>query len=153
MFARKDIDVTVFRVALIATATAVTAIGIASTAHADPEYQLFQDASGNIKCETTISYKGDPYANCTVRNAAYTVPADKCDFAGPANAQFGLTQGSTPSLSCVVASGDYQWPTIDFGQTRSVGTVTCDNEPQGMTCTDAGTGHFFRISTDSYNFG
>ena len=34
----------------------------------------------------------------------------------------------SPGLSYVAGSGDYQWPTLDFGLTRSVGTITCDSE-------------------------
>jgi len=26
-------------------------------------------------------------------------------------------------------------------------------EPTGMTCTDSGTGHFFRVSRESYQLG
>ncbi len=139
--------------ALMAAATAVPAIGLAATAHAEPDYQQFTSPSGNVKCELTVSYMGDPYANCVVRDSAYAVPADKCDFSGSVNPQFGLSQGGTPSLSCVVASDHTGAPTLDFGQTRSVGTVTCDSEPAGMTCTDTGTGRFFRISPDSYDLG
>jgi hypothetical protein len=141
-----------FKLVLMATATAVTAIGVAATAHAEPESQFFQDPSGNVKCEMALSYKGDPYANCTVRHSAYAVPADACDFSGSAP-QFGLTQGHAPNLSCVLEFGEYQWPTLDFGQTRSVGTITCDSELAGVTCTDSGTGRYFRISTDSYDLG
>ena len=136
------------------TAAAITAagIGLAATAHADPEYLQFTSPPGNVKCEMTISYKGDPYANCVVRHAAYAVPADSCDFTGSADPQLGLTQGDTPTLSCVVGSGDSPGEfTLDFGQTRSVGTITCDSEEFGVTCTDAGTGHYFRASTGSYD--
>jgi len=31
--------------------------------------------------------------------------------------------------------------------------MTCDSEPSGMTCTDSSTGHFFRISRESYQLG
>ncbi len=140
------------KIALTAAAIAATGIGLAATAHADPEYLLFTDPTGNVKCEMTISYKGNPYANCVVRHAAYAVPADICDFTGSANPQISIGQGDTPSLSCVVASdntpGEF---TLDFGQTRSVGTITCDSEDFGVTCTDAGTGHYFRASTGSYD--
>jgi hypothetical protein len=144
---------TALRLALITTTAAVSAVGLATTAHADPENQLFQSPSGDIKCELTVSYKGDPYANCTVSGAAYAVPADNCESTARLNPQFGLTQGDTPTLSCVLDFGDYQWPTLDYGQTRSVGTINCDNEAQGVTCTDSGTGRFFRVSNESYDLG
>jgi hypothetical protein len=137
---------------LTASALASVFVGLPATAHAEPDYRQFTSPSGNVKCEMTISYKGDPYANCVVRHAAYAVPADKCDFTGSADPQLGLTQGDTPTLSCVVGSGDSPGEfTLDFGQTRSVGTITCDSEEFGVTCTDAGTGHYFRASTGSYD--
>jgi hypothetical protein len=138
---------------MMATATAVTAIGLAATAHADPEYHSFQSPSGNVKCEMTINYKGTPYANCVVHDSAFVVPADKCDMSGAVNPQIGLGQGQTPTLSCVAASGEPVEPTLDFGQTQSIGTITCDSEPAGLTCTDTGTGHFVRASRDSYDLG
>ena len=143
---------TLTKIALAAAAIAATGVGLSVTAHADPGYLLYTDPSGNVKCEMTISYKGDPYANCVVRHAAYAVPADNCDFSGSADPQLGLTQGDTPTLSCVVGSGDSPGEfTLDFGQTRSVGTITCDSEEFSVTCTDAGTGHYFRASTGSYD--
>jgi hypothetical protein len=44
-------------------------------------------------------------------------------------------------------------PTLDYGQTRSVGTITCDVELSGVTCADSSTGHFFRLSRESYELG
>lgn len=146
---------TLRKIALTAAAIAATGVGLSATVRADPEYLLFTDPSGNVKCEMTISYKGDPYANGVVRHAAYAVLADKCDFAGPVNPQLGLGQGHAPTYSCVVAS-DNNTPgefTLDLGQTRSVGTITCDSQDFGVTCTDAGTGHYIRASTGSYDLG
>jgi hypothetical protein len=47
-------------------------------------------------------------------------------------------------------SGPYAPPTLDYGQTHTIGTITCDSEPAGVTCTHSSTGHFFRLSRDSY---
>ena len=44
-------------------------------------------------------------------------------------------------------------PTLDYGQTRCLGPITCDSEPTGMTCTDTSTGHFLRVSRESYQLG
>jgi hypothetical protein len=144
--------VSTMTLALAVGAAATAILGSAATAHADPEYLLFTDPSGNVKCLMTLNYKGNPYSNCVVRHAAYAVPADKCGFTGSANPQVTIGQGDPPSLSCVVASdntpGEF---TLDVGQTRSVGTITCDSADFGVTCTDAGTGHYFRASTASYD--
>jgi hypothetical protein len=45
-------------------------------------------------------------------------------------------------------------PTLDYGQkTRSLGAISCDSEQSGVTCTDTSTGHFFQVSSDSYQVG
>jgi hypothetical protein len=35
----------------------------------------------------------------------------------------------------------------------SIGAITCDSEPSGVTCTNSSTGHFFRVSRESYELG
>jgi len=42
---------------------------------------------------------------------------------------------------------------LNYGQARSAGTITCDSEPSGMTCTDSSTGHYFRMSRESNELG
>jgi hypothetical protein len=42
---------------------------------------------------------------------------------------------------------------MDDGQARSAGTITCSSEQSAMRCTDASTGHFFRVSPESYELG
>jgi hypothetical protein len=44
-------------------------------------------------------------------------------------------------------------PTLGYGQTHTVGVMTCDSEPAGVTCTDTGALHNFRMSRDSYQLG
>jgi len=45
------------------------------------------------------------------------------------------------------------WPTLNYGQTRSLGVISCDSEASGITCTNANNGHFFRVSRESYDVG
>ena len=44
---------------------------------------------------------------------------------------------------------------LDYGQTRTAGAITCSSapEPAGITCTNADSGHFFRVSQASYQIG
>jgi hypothetical protein len=42
---------------------------------------------------------------------------------------------------------------LGYGQTRSLGAITCDSETSGITCTDTSSGQFFRVSRDSYQLG
>ena len=44
-------------------------------------------------------------------------------------------------------------PTLAYGQTHTVGTITCASGPSGVTCTDSSTGHFFQVSREAYTLG
>jgi hypothetical protein len=50
-------------------------------------------------------------------------------------------------------SAPYAAGPLAYGQTHTVDTITCDSEPSGVTCTDTSTGHFFRVSGESYQLG
>ena len=143
----------IMKLGLIVTATAAASTALPAIAHADPDYQLFQSPSGNIHCELTINYKGTPYANCTIQQSSYA--GQLCQEPGLVIPQFGVGQGGPAHMpGCVGTNGG--WPalgTLDYGQTRSVGPITCASEPSGVTCTDTSTGHFFRVSRDSYELG
>jgi hypothetical protein len=150
----------VTRLVLIGAATVAAAIAIPAKARADPDYsdsQFFQSPSGNIHCEMGYDQKLDPGAVCTIAHSTY---AEQCQSAGlivwP---QFGLWQGgsalSPKDMSCVVGDNKApKYPTLDYGQkTRSFGAINCDSEQSGVTCTDSTTGHFFRVSQESYQLG
>lgn len=144
--------ITTTKLALIATATVAVTIGLAGTAHADDEID-FQSPSGDVVCAMAPSHGTGDYGKgrvlCQVLNHTYPQPPlPGCPVAGR---EYDLREGAPASLGCqggmIVASLP---PKIDYGQTRSVGTITCDVEPSGVTCTDSSTGHFLRLSRDSY---
>jgi hypothetical protein len=140
---------------LVLTATAAVAVTIAppTIAHADPGTLFFQSPSGNIHCDLGRGMDGNAGVECEVENATYEVPPGPCQLRGPFASQFLLGQGDTrPDVGCVPTSNP-PWQTLDYGQTRLLGPITCDSEPSGMTCTDSNTGHFFRVSRDSYQLG
>jgi hypothetical protein len=69
--------------------------------------------------------------------------------------RFSLPEGWPPHLDCV---GDDLIPppprqTLEYGQTESLGAITCASEPSAMRCTDTSSGRFFRVSSDSYELG
>ena len=142
------------RRAVIATATVLATIGLAGPAQADPPFYDFQSPSGNISCALTVDYKNHPYANCTVLQSAYA--EQSCQRPGLVIPQFTIGPGD-PALmpGCEGTNGGRPnaRPTLDYGQTQSLDTLTCDSEPAGMTCTDSSTGHFFRVSQESYQLG
>ena len=148
---------TITKLALIAVPTVAATIGVAGTAHAEDEID-FQSPSGDVLCAMTSGHDINDPANygkgavaCQVFRTYPQPPLPDCPVAGR---EYDLVQGTPASLGCqggaIVGSLP---PTLDYGQTRSVGTITCDVEPSGVTCTDSSTGHFLRLSRDSYQLG
>ena len=137
-------------IAALSVATAAIALPLAATAHADDTI-TFQSPSGNIRCD--IFDSPAPEALCQIGEYTYAPPpATPCDLGH----DFRLDQGKPAYLSCrysALNSGFGPWPTLDYGQRRSLGPITCDSEPSGVTCTHTSTGHFFRVSRDSYQLG
>jgi hypothetical protein len=84
-------------------------------------------------------------------------------FGRPCNFDFGglqiyVSQGKPAMLGCYEGSGNFKYPkpsqqTLEYGQQYSRGAITCESQPSGVTCTDTVTGHFFRISRESYELG
>ena len=123
-------------------------------ADADTGYQFFQSPSGNISCQLgTFLDAGISRATaaCQVGQHNFSTPPRPADCMGGWGDSVGLTQGGQPSLQCHSDTllGSSQ-PVLDYGQTRSVGPITCDSEETGITCTDSSTGHGFSLSRDGY---
>ena len=146
---RRQRAMTITKLAVIAAATVAATIGLAGTAHAEDSY-TFQSPSGNIGC--TMTAKG---ASCEIQNYTWFIPRPPDYQLGGRGNVFLLDQGGAPIAG--IWHSDHQFPdgapTLDYGQRRVVGTITCDSEPSGVTCSDGSTGHFFRVSRDSYQVG
>ncbi|MGD1171091.1 hypothetical protein [Mycobacterium seoulense] len=136
--------------AAVAVAVAIGA-GPAAVAHADP-FQQFQSPSGDITC-VMAAFRGDaPRASCGVVDPTYVMPPRPQSCMGAFGDQIDLVQGSSPAMACHTdTTRGSGLPTLPTGETRSVASLTCKGEPAAITCTDAGTGHFFRISRSSYD--
>jgi hypothetical protein len=107
---------------------------------------------------------GTAYAWCRLQNETWVEPqSGDCAQAyvpgaiGEPAAYLQLSQGNAPCLGFVMSqlffSGPYAPATLAYGETHTVGAITCASEPSGVTCTDSGSGHFFRVSRDSYQLG
>lgn len=134
--------------AMVGTATLAAAIACAPSARA--ETLNFQSPSGNIYC--TLDSLG---AACDIRQYTYQPPPPpECGQHLAWGSRFTLAAGKAGAITC---HGDtLQVPgeqTLNYGQTISAGTITCDSEMSGMKCTDSSTGHFFRVSMDSFQLG
>ena len=146
------ISTKITKLALTATAAAAAAVALAATAHAGVP-PSFQTPSGNILC-----WIADDAATCRIIDYTYAASqAEACSSPGSPNG-FWLDDGKSAVLSCGTEppgtySGLRAHTTLDYGQTRSVGVMTCASEASAVTCTDSSTGHFFRVSRDSYQLG
>lgn len=143
-------------IAVIWTATAATTLPLAATAHADV-LASFQSPSGDVGCSMRIGSDGKGGVTCEVGGHTWVIvaPTPNCGSAS-GDWEFDLDQGNPPGRGYSCAARSLVYPgvqTLDYGQTRSAGAITCDSEPTSMTCTDTGTGHFFRVSRDSYQLG
>jgi hypothetical protein len=146
---------TITKLALFAMTAVAAAIGLPAAAHADEGYD-FQSPSGNIHCKMGYAQGTDPGVVCTIAHSTYAGQRQSGLVGWP---QFGLWQGGSPSspkdMPCVVGGSKTPIsPTLDYGQkTRAFGVISCDSEQSGVTCTDSSTGHFFRVSSESYYVG
>jgi hypothetical protein len=138
-------------IAAIWMAIAAATIGLAAPAHADKGLR-FQTPSGNISCSVSADSSDRGVAVCDIGDHTWAPPSD----CGPGMSErFSLAQGDS-RVFCF--NGPLLVPgvgTLDYGQTRFFSGITCDSEPDpaGVTCTDTTTGHFFRVSRQSYDLG
>jgi hypothetical protein len=117
------------------------------------------DPVGNIACTIYADGSG---ADCEIRDHTWVAPAAThgpygraCDF------DFGgleiyVSQDKAANLGCYEGVSKFDRPSsqkLDYGHTNSRGAMTCESEPSGVTCTNTETGHFFRISRESYELG
>ena len=145
------------KLALIAMATFGVAIGLAGTATANGEFD-FRSPSGDVVCAMEVGHDPNDQANygkgavyCQVKHTYPQPPLADCPLGGR---EYDLEEGTPSALGCqggVLV--DPPPPTLGYGQTRSVGAITCDVEPSGVTCSDSSTGHFMFLSRDSYKLG
>jgi hypothetical protein len=143
--------------ALVLTAAAAVAaptIGPPATAHAD-DGGAFQSPSGNVNCliGTFAAASNHNFVYCEVADRIWEAPPQPPDCPLVWGSRFRLEQGEAAGFACYHQDLPAPQQTLDYGQRRSVGTITCDSEPSGMTCTDSSSGRFFRVSRESYEFG
>jgi hypothetical protein len=113
----------------------------------------FQSPSGNIACYLGPAATGgtDGSVGCEIGEHTYIAPPRPSTCHLGWGDRFELAQGKAPALSChgdTLRTGNLK--TLDYGETAFSGAIRCPVEPAGVTCTDTTTGHFFRISTESY---
>ena len=134
----------------VSMAFAATTIGFAATAHAENGYE-FQSPSGNIACNLS-SNDGQGFVACDIGDHTYVSPPPPPSCHGGWGDRFALAQGNSPVMACHTDTLRIPGlPTLSYGQSRSLGTITCVSEPAWMSCTDTSTGNFFHVSRESYD--
>jgi len=143
---------TITKLALIATATVAATIALPATLQAATAGS-FQSPTGNIVCLMGTGDDGKSRVDCEIADHTWLAPPRSPDCPLNWGSRFRLEQGSAAVFACYHQVLTTPEQTLDYGQTRSAGTLTCDSEPSGITCTDSSTGHFFRVSRGSYQLG
>jgi hypothetical protein len=143
----------------VCTAIAAATIAWAAGSHASPFSEHFQSPSGDISCNL-VNYPpidthslGKNFVQCDIANHSWVAPQPPPQGRTDATSTFVLMRGRAPIVgysSGTLAAGG---PMLDSAQTPSAGAITCSSEQSAMKCTDASTGHFFRVSRESYELG
>ncbi len=150
--------------AIAAAAMALAAVTVPAVANAQENDQRFASPSGNIRCVLTEQSEPTPIALCQIEDKNFSVPAgsgrgqtgEPCPNGTGSGNDFRLDPGQPGFIRCSFAAldgGVGPWPTLEYGQTRTLGAISCESQPSGMLCTDTGSGHFFRVSRESYEVG
>jgi hypothetical protein len=146
----------------IATAAALPLAAVANACGGGgdvPKGYDFVSPSGNIACSI---YGDGSGANCEIQDHTWAAPASTDGpFGRPCDFNFGgleiyVSHGKPAVLGCYEGVSKFNRPaeqSLDYGQKYSRGAITCESEPSGVKCTDTVTGHFFRISRESYELG
>jgi hypothetical protein len=144
-------------------AAAALTLAVPAVAHADDTRLTFSSPSGDIHCVIN-AYQAPTSVNCQLAKVDFTVPPDAgrnddgtpCAHGEGSGRDFRLVAGSPSFVRCSYAAldgGVGPWPTLAYGKSLSLGSITCDSISDAMRCTDSGSGYFFRISRDKYFVG
>jgi hypothetical protein len=150
------------KIGMVAGACAIVgaaAIGSAGSAQANPYSEQFQSPSGDISCNL-VNYPptdklgfGKNFVQCDIANHSWVPPRPPPQDQGDATSTFVLMRGQLPIVSYRPGTFAAVGPMLDDAQAGSAGAITCSSEQSAMRCTDVSTGHFFRVSRESYELG
>jgi hypothetical protein len=142
---------------MCAAITAAT-IGFPASAHANPFSAQFQSPSGDISCNLVNAPPSDKlgfgknFVQCDIVNQSWVPPRPPPPGRTDATTTLVLMRGQLPIVGYgpgALAASDPE----SSDQPVTAGAITCSSEQSAMRCTDASTGHFFRVSRESYELG
>jgi Family of unknown function (DUF6636) len=142
--------------ALGAAVAAMTAVGTyaGATAHATGPVG-FISPTGNIVCEISA---GNPdwvtnSVRCDIEDFDYPSPPRPPDCGHDIGHTVGLAEGQRPQFGCAHDTMAYSdFPVLKDGDSTQSGPFRCDIARRGVTCSDSGSGHSFRLSREGYEF-
>jgi hypothetical protein len=131
---------------------------LAGSAHANPFSTQFQSPSGDITCNLVNAPPNDTHSlaknfvQCDIDNHSWVPPRPPPEGQADATSTFVLMRGQLPIVGYspgTLAASD----PVNYDGSLSAGAITCSSEQSAMKCTDVSTGHFFRVSRESYELG
>jgi hypothetical protein len=146
-------------IAGVCTAIAAATIGSAGSAQANPYSEQFQSPSGDISCNL-VNYPptdklgfGKNFVQCDIVNQSWVPPQPPPPDRPDATSTFLLIRGQAPIVGYSPGTVGDGSPMLDSAQAPYAGAIGCRSEQSAMKCTDTSTGHFFRVSRESYELG
>ena len=145
-------------IAGVCTTIAAVMIGLAPSSHASPFSVQFQSPSGDISCNLVNSPPlgthtlGRNFVQCDIANHSWVPPRPPPQGRDNATSTFVLMRGQLPIVGYgpgTLAASD----PVNYDQPLSAGVIACSSEQSAVKCTDTSTGHFFRVSRESYELG
>ena len=123
----------------------ILTLALFSTSALADDYIAFRSPSGNIACALMSgAYAG---ARCDMRDLTHSFPNRPADCDLDWGDAFGIDAGGRQGQ--VLCHGDTvidpNAMTLGYGQTATLGDITCTSDKTGMTCQNA-QGHGFTIA-------
>ena len=143
----------------VCTAIAGATIALAPPSHAGPFAEQFQSPSGDISCTLVNAPPGDQHSlarnfvQCDVTNHSWVAPQPPPQGRTDATSTFVLVRGQPPIVGYSPGTVGDDGPMLVGAQAPHGGVIACSSEQSAITCTDTSTGHFFRVSRESYELG
>ncbi|OBA70779.1 hypothetical protein A5641_11950 [Mycobacterium sp. 1554424.7] len=90
---------------------------------------------------------------CDIAEFTYPSPPRPPDCSHDIGHTVGLTEGQPPGFGCAHDTIAYSgFPVLNYGDSLQSGPFRCEMSERGVTCSDTGSGHSFRLSRESYEF-
>lgn len=119
----------------------------------DPDgFTFFSLPSGNVGC---VIHAAEDYVRCDIQQRSWAPPPRGPTDCAPDPGSYGggveLTAGESPKFTCARDTAMGGGP-LAYGDTVTVGRLSCESAQTGMSCRDVDTGRGFVISRESYRF-